>query len=78
MATEISAYKFRLWDIRFHEVDLDVPGYDEQVEAGRVRIETTLNFGMDDDALFCTVMLDMDLIKGKEGELSEDSVAASP
>lgn len=77
MATEISAYNYRLWEIRFHQIDFNVPGYDDDPAPGRVSVETTLNFGMDENFVFCTLSLDLDLIKGKEGEVTDDSIAAS-
>tara|TARA_B100002003_G_scaffold189273_2_gene178051 strand:+ start:5430 stop:5897 length:468 start_codon:yes stop_codon:yes gene_type:complete len=76
MSTEVYANDCRLWEIRFHSVDLDIPSYEEESQAGRVFVETSLQFGMEDGDLYCSVTLTLKLIKGEEGEIKDEDVAA--
>lgn len=81
MSNELVANDCRLWEIRYHSVDLDIPSYEDESEANKVFVETSLQFGMEDDDLFCSVTLTLKLVKGIEGEpkdeIKDENIAAS-
>jgi hypothetical protein len=77
MSTDIRAYNFRLWDIKFSDIKFEIPVHEPEGSSGRVLVETGLSFGIQDNDLFCTVVLSVKLIKGEKIEVSAENTTAT-
>lgn len=72
MSTKILAYNFKLLELRYHKISLDVPDYERLGDSGSVLIDTNLRFGISKNSLLATTTMNVSLVNSDSGEESGD------